>query len=231
VAKARILLIEDDDVTALWLMRVLQEAGYEVALAQDGYRGLAQALIETFDAIILDWMLPDMDGLDMCRRLRQEKDLPIILLTSRSTVEDRVTGLYAGADDYLIKPVAPEELIARITVRLRRRQPVVPPASVLRYASLELLPQQRRGLLEGRELRLSPTEFKLLFLFLQSAEIVLTRDQLMNTVWGPDFEGDSNVLEAYVRILRKKLEANGEPRLLHTVRSVGYVLRESVPGG
>ncbi len=226
MAFARILLVEDDRSTALLLQAALGDAGYDTVVAEDGFRGLAQALIEPFDLVILDRNLPDLDGLDLCQRLRREKDLPIIMLTAKGSVPDRIAGLQAGADDYMVKPFAADELIARIHARLRRAQPApAPTGEPLSYADLVLWPDRHQVSRGGRQVQLTLKEFELLYLLIQFPEQRLHRERLMTAVWGADFEGESNVLDAYVRFLRKKLEANDEPRLIQTVRGQGYMLQ------
>jgi two-component system response regulator MprA len=174
---------------------------------------------------VLDIMLPSVDGLEVTRRLRAAGDnVPVLLLTAKDAVVDRVAGLKTGADDYLVKPFAPEELLARVEALLRRAQPER--NEVLRYVDVELDTGTRIAHRGTREIELSPTEFELLSLFLHRPRQVLTRDVILDRVWGLDFEGSSNVLEVYVGYLRAKLEAAGEPRLIHTIRGVGYVLKE-----
>jgi DNA-binding response OmpR family regulator len=175
--------------------------------------------------VVLDIMLPGLDGLEVCRRLREaDETLPIIMLTARDTVQQRVDGLENGADDYLVKPFAFEELLARIRVRLRRRDPSA--RRELRFADLRLDTAAREAWRSGRRISLTTTEYELLALFLQHPRQVLTRDLIYERVWGYDFDGESKVIEVYVRYLREKLEAAGEPRLIQTVRGAGYVLRE-----
>lgn len=219
-----ILIIEDDAQIAEFLRRGLAYEGYRVRLARDGSQGLAEARKEEPDLVILDLMLPGMDGLEVCRRLRGGSDLPILILTARGTVADRVEGLEEGADDYLVKPFAFEELLARIRAILRRRAPRE--GQVLTYADLVLalaMRQVRRG---EREVELTAREFDLLEYLLRHREQVLTPEQIFSAVWGYDFLGESNIVAVYVRYLRSKLEAGGEPRLIQTVRGVGYALRE-----
>ncbi|MBC7541585.1 MAG: response regulator transcription factor [Candidatus Sericytochromatia bacterium] len=229
-SKPRILIVEDDRTTLALIGHVLTKAGYEPVIAEDGYRGLALALDAPCDLIILDWMLPDLAGIEVCRRLRQQTNVPIIMLTRREVIPDRVAGVQAGADDYVIKPVAPEELLARVAARLRTMGTASPEIS-LRYEDLTLWPGQRRVWRGDREIQLTQKEYELLLRLMQSPEVVKSHQQLMDSVWGPDFDGESNVLEAYVKLLRKKLESEGEPRLVYTVRSVGYVMRMVTPAG
>lgn len=223
--KAHILIVDDDPHITELLRRVLAYEGYTVASAATGAEALDRTLERPPDVIVLDIMLPGMDGLEVTRRLRAAGDnVPILLLTARDAVPDRVAGLETGADDYLVKPFAPEELLARVKALLRRGQPER--AEVLRYADVELDTSTRIAHRGAREIELSPTEYELLTLFMRRPRQVLTRDIIMDRVWGLDFEGSTNVLEVYVGYLRVKLEAGGEPRLIHTVRGVGYVFKE-----
>jgi two-component system response regulator MprA len=223
--KERILIIEDDEAIVRVLRRSLAYEGYTVDAAFDGETGLTLARDARPDLVILDWMLPGMDGLEVCQRLRGGGNLPILMLTAKDTVDDRVQGLDAGADDYMVKPFQLEELLARVRALLRRTQPERVP--VLSFADLVLDTSTRQALRKGRLISLTAKEYDLLELFLRHPRQVLTREMIFDRVWGYDFGGDSNVLDVYIRYLRQKLEAEGEARLLHTVRGVGYVLRES----
>jgi two-component system response regulator MprA len=220
----RILVVEDDAKIADLLRRGLAFEGYAVDLAANGESALALARDRAPDLVILDLMLPGMDGLEVCRRLRAGSDVPILMLTAKGAVADRVAGLDSGADDYLVKPFAFEELLARIRALLRRRQPVED--QVLRFTDLAMDTGTRKVTRGSRQIELTAKEFDLLEAFLLNPRQVLTRDTLYDRIWGYDFGGESNILEVYVRYLRAKLEAGGEPRLLHTVRGVGYALRE-----
>ncbi len=223
--KAHILVVDDDPRITNLLQRVLAYEGYSVAIAVSGSEALNRALERPPDLIILDIMLPELDGLEVARRMRAAGDtVPILMLTARDAVSDRVKGLETGADDYLVKPFAPEELVARVKALLRRSQEER--QEVLRYADVELDTGTRVAHRGTREIELSPTEYELLALFLRRPRQVLTRDIILDRVWGMDFEGSSNVMEVYVGYLRTKLEAAGEPRLIHTVRGVGYVFKE-----
>lgn len=223
--KAHILIVDDDPRITDLLRRVLAYEGYTVAVAATGDEALDRTLEHPPDMIVLDIMLPGMDGLEVTRRLRTAGDtVPILLLTARDAVSDRVAGLETGADDYLVKPFAPEELVARVKALLRRSQPER--ADVLRYADVELDTGTRVAHRGTREIELSPTEYELLTLFMRRPRQVLTRDIIMDRVWGLDFEGSTNVMEVYIGYLRSKLEAGGEPRLIQTVRGVGYVFKE-----
>ncbi len=222
--KAYILVVDDDPRITELLRRVLAYEGYSVTIAASGSEALVRALERPPDLIVLDIMLPGMDGLEVARRMHVAGDtVPILMLTARDTVHDRVQGLETGADDYLVKPFAPEELVARVKALLRRNQEQ---QEVLRYADVELDTGTRVAHRGAREIELSPTEYELLALFLRRPRQVLTRDIILDRVWGIDFEGSSNVMEVYVGYLRTKLEAEGEPRLIHTVRGVGYVFKE-----
>jgi len=220
----RILVVEDDAKIADLLRRGLAFEGYAVDAAADGEAALGLARDRAPDLVILDLMLPGMNGMEVCRRLRAGSDVPILMLTAKGAVADRVKGLDSGADDYLVKPFAFEELLARIRALLRRRQPAE--EEVLRFADLTMDTGTRKVTRGAREIELTAKEFDLLELFLMNPRQVLTRDTLYDRIWGYDFGGESNILEVYVRYLRAKLEAGGEPRLLHTVRGVGYALRE-----
>ncbi|HEU5440901.1 MAG TPA: response regulator transcription factor [Ktedonobacterales bacterium] len=223
--KAHILVVDDDPRITEMLRRILAYDGYSVAVAATGGEALARVLERPPDLVVLDIMLPDMDGLEVTRRLRAAGDnVPILLVTARDAVSDRVTGLKTGADDYIVKPFAPEELLARVEVALRRAAPER--NEVLRYADLELDTGTRMARRGTREFELSPTEYELLVLFMRRPRQVLTRDIIMERVWGLDFEGSSNVMEVYIGYLRNKLETEGESRLIHTIRGVGYVMKE-----
>jgi two-component system response regulator MprA len=221
---AHVLVVDDDGRIAASLRRALIYEGYEVDVANDGRGALAKALERTPDVVVLDVMLPDIDGMEVCRRLRAEGDVPILMLTARDGMEDRVRGLDTGADDYLVKPFAYEELLARVRALLRRRTPAA--GRTLNYADVSLnaaAHEVRRG---ARAIDLTPLEFDLLQHFLRHPRQVLSRDQLLEAVWGFDAESTSNLVDVYIGYLRAKLEDGGEPRLIQTVRGVGYVLRE-----
>jgi len=224
VAKQRILVIDDDSSITSFLKRALSYEGYAVDLAASGPAGLAAAREQPPTVVILDVMLPGLDGLEVCRRLRASGDVPILMLTAKDEVSDRVKGLDCGADDYLVKPFALEELLARLRVMIRRREPENP--TVLRYADLELDTATREGQRGERSFELTTKEYELLAFFLRHPRQVLTREIILQHVWGFDFEGETHVLEVYVGYLRQKLEAGGEPRLINTVRHAGYVLKE-----
>jgi two-component system response regulator MprA len=220
-----ILVIEDEEKILNFLRRGLIYEGYRVETAMDGTAGLASARDNPPDLVILDWMLPGIDGLEVCRRLRAASNVPILMLTAKDAVSDRVQGLDAGADDYLVKPFALDEVLARLRALLRRAKPEAP--EILSYADLRLDTGTHQAFRGERSIELTAKEYELLELFLQHPRQVLTREVIYDRVWGYDFGGESNIIEVYVRYLRQKTEASGEPRLLHTVRGVGYVLRES----
>jgi two-component system response regulator MprA len=220
-----ILIVEDEAEIAGYLRRGLTFEGYTVEIASDGRQALDIAREQPPDLVVLDLMLPGIDGLEVARRLRAASDVPIIMLTARDAIPDRVAGLEAGADDYLIKPFAFEELLARIRVQLRRRQRE-DSATVLRYGPLTMDLAAHEVTIGDRRVDLTAKEYDLLELFMRHPQQVLTRDVIYDRVWGYNFGGESNIIEVYVRYLRQKLEAHGEPRLIHTVRGVGYILRE-----
>jgi len=221
----KILVIEDEVPIARFLERGLIYEGYRVDVAHDGRGGLTSARDNPPDLVILDWMLPELDGLEVCKRLRSASDIPILMLTAKEEISDRVQGLDAGADDYLVKPFAFDELLARIRALFRRSVPTSHP-EVLHFTDLTLDTGTHRATRGDRVIDLTAKEYELLELFLRHPRQVLTRDLIFDRVWSYDFGGESNIIEVYVRYLRQKTEANNEPRLLHTVRGVGYVLRE-----
>ena len=221
----RILIVEDDPAILKVLQRSLAYEGYTVDIATDGRTGLNLAHDHHPDLVILDWMLPGMDGLEVCRRLRLQSGLPILMLTAKDTIQDRVQGLDAGADDYIVKPFNLDELTARIRALLRRTQ--TERNQVYNFADLTMDTSSRQVTRGKRPVSLTAKEYELLELFLRHPRQVLTREVIFDRVWGYDFGGESNVLEVYIRYLRQKLEAEAEPRLIHTIRSVGYVLREN----
>lgn len=219
-----ILVVEDDTKLAQFVKLELGYEGYQVTVAHDGLSGLTAARETQPDLIILDWMLPGVSGLEVCRRLRVTGDrVPVILLTAKDEVSNRVAGLDAGADDYVVKPFSIEELLARIRAHLRRNQEEDP--EVYQFADLQLNRQTREVYRGGRLIELTAKEFDLLEYLLAHPRQVLTRDLILERVWGYDFMGDSNIIEVYIRYLRLKLEEQNEKRLIQTVRGVGYVLR------
>jgi two-component system, OmpR family, response regulator MprA len=220
----RVLVVDDDPAVLSGLRRALALEGYAVQVAESGEAALALAAAEAPDVVVLDVMLPDVDGLTVCRRLRDVGTMPIVLLTAKDTVPDRVAGLDSGADDYLVKPFALDELLARVRAQLRRSQHRAD--RLLQYADLRLDLETREATRLGEPLRLTPREFELLAAFLRHPRQVLSREQLCQRVWGFAFEGESNFVDVAVKELRKKLEADGRPRLIQTVRGYGYALRE-----
>jgi two-component system response regulator MprA len=224
-----ILIVEDEERILEFIKRGLEYEGYQVHTAINGTDGLAIAAKDDPDLVILDWMLPQLepglDGLEVCKRLREGGDIPILMLTAKDSIPDRVRGLDAGADDYLVKPFELNELLARVRALLRRAKPELP--GVLEFSDLRLDTGTHQAFRGDRNFELTAKEYELLELFLSHPRQVLTRDLIYDRVWGYDFGGESNIIEVYVRYLRQKTESEGEPRLIHTVRGVGYVLRES----
>jgi two-component system response regulator MprA len=227
---ATILVVDDDDRLVSSVRRVLAYEGYRVLTATSGAAGLQLARDESPDLIVLDVMLPGLDGLEIARRVQAGGGVPILMLSARDRIEDKVAGLEAGADDYLVKPFAVEELLARVKARLRRREPEnapgTPSATLLRFADLVLDTGAREARRADRSIRLTSKEYDLLHLLMRHPRRVLPHTYILEQVWGYDFEGESNLVPVYVGQLRAKLEAGGEPRLIHTVRHAGYVLRE-----
>lgn len=222
MAGSRVLVVEDDGRLAATLERVLVAEGHEVEVAGDGLEALRRAKLRAPDLAVLDWMLPGADGITVCKRLRETAEFPILMLTALSGTEHRVRGLDSGADDYLVKPFAYQELLARVRALLRRARP----ADRLRFADVSLEPVTRSAWRGERRLALTATEFELLEHLLRHPRQVLSREQLMASVWRDEPDND-NVVAVYVGYLRQKLEQEGEPRLLHTIRGAGYALRES----
>lgn len=224
---ATVLIVDDDVRLVEMLRRTLAYEGYRVVTASDGQEALARVQEQRPDVVVLDWLMPKLDGLTVIQRLRMAGDTtPVLMLTARDAVEDRVAGLDSGADDYLVKPFAPAELLARVRALLRRAEPAVD-EKPLSFADLWLDPVTRETRRGDRTFTLSPREFDLLAFFLRNPRRVLPRSRILEAVWGHDFDGYDSVLDVYIGYLRAKTEAGGEPRLIHTVRGVGYVLRES----
>lgn len=223
---ATVLIVDDDPKLLKMLQRTLAYEGFRVLCATDGHEALAKVQAHRPDVVVLDWLMPAPDGLEVLRRLRAAGDRTLVLmLTARDAVEHRVEGLETGADDYLVKPFAPAELLARIHALLRRPG-VIARDEPLQYADLHLDPKAHETRRGERRFELTAREFELLHFLMRHPRQVLTREQILQEVWGYDFEGEDNVLEVYIGYLRKKTEAGGEPRLIQTVRGVGYVLRE-----
>jgi two-component system, OmpR family, response regulator MprA len=222
----RILVVDDEPAVRESLRRALQLEGYAVELAGDGDEALERLSANSVDAVVLDVSMPRRDGLETCRQLRSEgNSIPVLMLTARDEVSDRVAGLDAGADDYVVKPFALEELLARLRALLRRVAPA-DDADVLRFADLALDPATREVRRDGESIELTRTEFSLLELFLRNPRQVLTRSIIFERVWGYDFGFGSNSLDVYIGYLRRKTEQGGKPRLIQTIRGVGYALRE-----
>ena len=221
----RILVVDDDPAVSGALQRALRLDGYEVTLAGDGPQALEELAIRPPDAVVLDIGLPTIDGLDVCRRMRAAgDDTPVLMLTARDAIEDRVQGLDAGADDYVVKPFALAELLARLRALLRRRPE--DPGETLTFMDLSLDPVTREARRGDRAFTVTRIEFDLLELLLRHPRQVLTRELILDRVWGYTFDSGTNSLAVYVGYLRRKTEERGEPRLIHTARGVGYVLRE-----
>ena len=222
--KPTILVVDDDPEIVSFLRRGLIFEGYAVETAADGTEALAKLRDKDLDLILLDIMMPGLDGIEVSKRLRQVSDVPILMLTAKGTVTDRITGLDSGADDYLVKPFDFDELLARIRALLRRRQPKE--GEILRFADITLNTVTREVKQGDTCVELTAQEFNLLEYLMRHPRQVLKRGQIYEKVWGFDFEGESNVIEVYIRYLRAKLEPAGLPKLIHTVRGVGYVLKE-----
>jgi len=220
----RLLLVDDDPRVLAAVGRRLQFEGFAVSLAATGMEALDLAAAKNPDLVILDVMLPEMDGFEIARRLRQTGPVPILMLTARDAIADRVAGLRSGADDYLVKPFAFEELLARIEALLRRTRP--PAVEILAFADVELNTRTREVTRAGKPIELTARGFSLLEYFLRHPRQVLAREQIFRAIWGSDFMGASNVIDVNISYLRDRLESNGDPRLIHTVRGVGYALRE-----
>lgn len=221
--KERILIVEDEEKLARFVELELSYEGYAVQKAADGRAGLELAEEGNFDLVLLDVMLPGLNGLEVLRRLRRSSSVPVILLTARDAVADKVTGLDSGADDYVTKPFAIEELLARIRVTLRKNRPERDAAQVGR---LSLDPARHIVRMDEVELNLTKREFDLLQLLMENKGIVLTRDVLLQRVWGYDYQGETNTVDVYIRFLRQKIDEAFDVKYIHTVRGVGYVLRE-----
>ncbi|WP_217594757.1 response regulator transcription factor [Cohnella sp. GbtcB17] len=224
--RPHILVIDDDDKITSLLRRSLAFEGYEVSTAANGPAGLGIVADKSADLVILDVMMPGIDGWEVCRRLRTAGiNVPVLMLTAKDDVQDRVKGLDLGADDYLVKPFALEELMARVRALMRRRPESAGENNRLRFEDLVLDVDGREAIRGDNRIELTAKEFDLLHLFMQNPKRVLSRDQIMDKIWGYDYSGESNVLEVYVAMLRQKLEEFGDKRLIQTVRGAGYVLK------
>lgn len=220
----RILVVDDDPEITSFIKRGLAYEGYTIDTADEGTEALTKARDREPDLVILDIMMPGIDGIEVTKRLRQGGDIPILMLTAKGTVADKVAGFESGADDYLVKPFSFDELLARVRALLRRRQPKE--GEFLRFSDLSLNTATREVKRRHEVIELTAQEYDLLELFIRHPRQVLKRDLIYDRVWGYDFSGESNVIEVYVRYLRSKLEAGGRPRLIHTIHGVGYVLKE-----
>src|ERR687883_175842 len=224
-ALARVLVVEDDADIAGVLRRSLGMEGYEVRIAGDGVEALSQASVFSPDAVVLDLGLPRLDGVEVARRLREEGDVPILMLTARDALDSRVAGLDSGADDYLVKPFERDELLARLRALLRRRPPRG--SAYMVVGDLRLNPDTREVYRDERAVELTAREFELLEYLMRNARIVVSRQALLDEVWGYHPFAETNTVDVFISNLRRKLEEGGEPRLLHTVRGAGYVLRDA----
>lgn len=224
----RILLVEDEEKLARMVELELQYEGYEVEKAFDGRSGLDMALSGRFDLVLLDIMLPQLSGMEVLRRLRRESQMPVIMLTARDTVVDKVSGLDMGADDYITKPFAIEELLARIRAAIRRKGGTAPgaEAGLLSAGPVSMDPERHTVTVQGEKVELTRREFDLLRYLLENKEKVVTREGLLDHVWGFDYVGETNTVDVYIRFLRAKLEEPFGVKFIHTVRGVGYVIRE-----
>ncbi|MBM7870966.1 DNA-binding response OmpR family regulator [Clostridium pascui] len=222
----RILIIEDEIKIARFLELELKHEGYEVDQAHDGREGLDKALEQEFDLIILDIMLPSMNGIEVLRRLRQGSEVPVIMLTAKDEIMDKVVGLDMGANDYVTKPFAIEELLARIRAALKRKVTQIMTSSILELDGLKVDLDKYIVTYDNEAIELTKREFDLLRYFLENKNIVLTRDKILQTVWGYDYMGDTNVVDVYVRYIRCKIDDKYSKKIIHTVRGVGYLLKD-----
>ncbi len=222
----RILIVEDEEAIARFLELELQHEGYAVGKATDGRTGLDLALSGQYDLVLLDIMLPELSGMEVIRRIRKESQIPVIMLTARDTVMDKVAGLDMGADDYITKPFAIEELLARLRTALRKRTVQQPQAQLLTCGPVTMDVARHQVQCQGKNVELTNREFDVLRLLMEQQQIVLSRETFLSKVWGYDYVGETNVVDVYIRYLRSKLDEVCGQELIHTVRGVGYVLRE-----
>ncbi len=225
--KTRILVIEDEVKIARFLELELSHEGYEVEVAHDGRSGYEKAISCNVDLIILDLMLPELSGIEVCRRVRRVSDVPIIMLTAKDDVSDKVMGLDSGADDYMTKSFAIEELLARIRVVLKRKEKKEQNSHTLGVGKLILYKDEHRVIFNDKEVSLSKKEFDLLSYLMENRGIVLSREKILDHVWGYDFYGDTNVTDVYIRYLRNKIDQKFEVQFIHTIRGVGYMFKEN----
>lgn len=226
----RILIVEDEEKIARFIELELQHEGYRTDKAMDGRTGLEKAESGGYDLLLLDIMLPELSGMEVLRRLRRNSDLPVIMLTARDAVMDKVSGLDLGADDYVTKPFAIEELLARIRTALKKHKREAEPSALLQIEKLELDPARHLVSYDGKNIELTNREFCMLELMLRNQQIVLTRETFIERVWGYDYMGETNIVDVYIRSLRSKIDDVFGVRLIHTVRGVGYVLRDEANG-
>ncbi|RKD25723.1 DNA-binding response regulator [Ammoniphilus oxalaticus] len=224
--KDHILVVDDDHKITAMLKRALEYEGYVARIAHSGEDALIALFEQPFDLIILDIMLPGLDGWETCREIRAHATTPIIMLTAKDEVEQRVKGLDLGADDYVVKPFALNELLARIRAQLRRNQPELEQQTVFQFADITLNSESRECQRAERPVNLRGKEFDLLHYFMINPNKVLAKEQILNQIWGRDYDKESNVIEVYIAALRSKLERQQQPRLIHTVRGLGYILKE-----
>ncbi|WP_421385285.1 response regulator transcription factor [Bacillus salacetis] len=225
--KNSILLVEDEINVAQFIQLELEHEGYTVTMARDGSEAMDCFAEQQFNVILLDWMLPKLDGLEVCRRIRKTSDVPIIMLTARDYVGDKIAGLDRGADDYITKPFEIEELLARIRAVMRRHQPQEDTQTLLQFESLSVDLKSRRVKRDREDIELTVREFDLLVFLMKHQGEVLSRDWLLSAVWGYDFAGETNVVDVYIRYLRNKVDKGYDPKLIHTVRGIGYIFRSS----
>lgn len=223
-SKGYLLLVEDEKNLARYLQLELENEGFSLDVEYDGPSGLEKALTIDYDLILMNVMLPELSGIELCRRIRESKEVPIIMITARGEIPDIVTGLDSGANDYLTKPFAIEELFARIRVLLRHREGKA--GQEIQVGGLCIQPNARRVFIEGEEIMLTPREFDLLHYLVQHKGQAVSREQILTSVWGFDFIGNTNVVDVYIRYLRNKIEKDSSIKLIHTVRGIGYTLRE-----